>query len=298
MAIRVINPGALTTVQDIGRTGYQELGMPCSGVMDTCAYQAANTLVGNKHGEAVLEFTLFGGIYQIEEDAILALTGADMAPLLDGAACPMNRPFPVRRGQILMVGTALSGCRSYLAVSGGIDVPTVLGSRSTNLKCAIGGFEGRALKVGDLLPVGVSSIIYREVADRFAPERIFPEMLTVRAIGGPQEDLFTEQGRKTFYTGTYTVSQESDRMGCRLRGAAIESRHGTDIVSDAIVFGSIQVTPAGQPIILLADRQTTGGYAKIATVCTADLPALAQARPGYTIHFQKITVEEAQKLLQ
>ncbi|MCD8338360.1 MAG: biotin-dependent carboxyltransferase family protein [Lachnospiraceae bacterium] len=297
MAIRVINPGALTTVQDIGRTGYQALGMPCSGVMDTRAYQAANDLIGNKPGEAVLEFTLFGGIYQIEDDAILALTGADMTPLLDGTVCPMNRPFPVKKGQTLMLGTALSGCRSYLAVSGGIDVPILLGSRSTNLKCAIGGLEGRALRAGDLLPTGISSIIYSDVADRSSPSRVYPEDLTVRVIGGPQEDLFTEQGLETFYTSTYTVTQESDRMGCRLAGAAIDSKHGTDIVSDAIVFGSIQVTPAGQPIILLADRQTTGGYAKIATVCTADLPALAQMRPGYTVRFQRIAVEEAQRLL-
>ncbi|MCD8348558.1 MAG: biotin-dependent carboxyltransferase family protein [Lachnospiraceae bacterium] len=297
MAIRVLNPGALTTVQDFGRTGYQALGMPCSGVMDTRAYQAANDLVGNEHGEAVLEFTLFGGVYQFEGDAILALTGADMVPLLDGAACPMNRPFPVKKGQTLMAGTALSGCRSYLALSGGIDVPIVLGSRSTNLKCAIGGFEGRTLKTGDLLPVGISSVIYEEIADRSAPSYTYPEDLTVRVIGGPQEDLFSDEGLKTFYTNAYTVSQESDRMGCRLTGSAIESRHGTDIVSDAIVFGSIQVTPAGQPIILLADRQTTGGYAKIATVCTADLPALAQVRPGYTVRFQKITVEAAQEQL-
>ncbi len=297
MAIYVINPGALTTVQDLGRTGYQALGMPCSGVMDRTAWENANALVGNQNGEAALELTLFGGIYQMKADAILAITGADMAPALDGTPCPMNRPFPAKNEQTLMLGCASSGCRTYLAAAGGIDVPKVLGSRSTNLKCAIGGYEGRALSAGDLLPIGHSPVSFADVSDRAAAAMPYPDDITVRVIGGPQEDAFTEQGLETFYSGHFIISQESDRMGCRLTGTPIESKSGTDIVSDAIVFGSIQITPAGHPIILLADRQTTGGYAKIATVCTADLGKLAQARPGNTIHFQKISVEEAQRLL-
>ncbi|MCD8015815.1 MAG: biotin-dependent carboxyltransferase family protein [Lachnospiraceae bacterium] len=296
MAIYVINPGALTTVQDLGRTGYQALGMPCSGVMDRTAWENANDLVGNQNGEAALELTLFGGIYQMKADAILAITGADMAPALDGARCPMNRPFLAKKGQTLMLGCASSGCRAYLAAAGGIDVPEVLGSRSTNLKCSIGGYKGRALSAGDLLPIGHSPVSFADISDRAAAALPYPDDITVRVIGGPQEDAFTEQGLETFYSRCFTVSQESDRMGCRLTGTPIESQSGTDIVSDAIVFGSIQITPAGQPIILLADRQTTGGYAKIATVCTADLWKLAQARPGNTIHFQKISVEEAQRL--
>ncbi len=311
MAIRVIHPGALTTVQDLGRFGYQAFGMPCSGVMDPQAYRAANYLVGNESGEAVLECTLFGGIYQFEEDAVCALTGADMLPTLDGTAVPMYRPFPVSRGQTLMLGTAVSGCRTTLAVAGGIDVPVVMGSRSTNLKCALGGYSGRALQAGDVLPTGASKVFCKnisaapdssvaaiacsgsgnltDVSDRTVEAPEYSEDLNIRVILGPQDDYFTEKGLDTFFSGIYTVSQESDRMGCRLSGPAIESKNGTDIISDAIVFGSIQVTPAGLPIILLADRQTTGGYAKIATVCSDDLPKLAQARPGYRIHFEDIT---------
>ncbi|MCD7716891.1 MAG: biotin-dependent carboxyltransferase family protein [Lachnospiraceae bacterium] len=312
MAIRVIHPGALTTVQDIGRFGYQALGMPCSGVMDRQAYEVANYLVGNESGKAVLECTLFGGIYQFEDDAVCALTGADMQPTLDGTAVPMYRPFPVAKGQTLMLGTAVTGCRTTLAVAGGIDVPVVMGSRSTNIKCALGGYMGRALAAGDVLPVGASEISVRDfitaaaaatekgnsstaTAARISTDDIpsrkmeapeYPEDLLIRVIPGPQDDYFTDSGLETFFSGTYTVSQDSDRMGCRLNGPAIESKNGTDIISDAIVFGSIQVTPAGLPIILLADRQTTGGYAKIATVCSDDLPKLAQARPGYRVRFK------------
>ncbi|MCD7743962.1 MAG: biotin-dependent carboxyltransferase family protein [Lachnospiraceae bacterium] len=297
MAIYVVNPGALTTVQDLGRTGYQALGMPCSGVMDPNAWSAANELVGNKNGEAALELTLFGGIYEMKEEAILAITGADMAPTLDGAPCPMNRPFSAKKGQTLMLGCAVSGCRAYLAAAGGIDVPEVLGSRSTNLKCALGGYRGRALLSGDLLPIGSSAVRLADISDHAAAAALYPDDISVRVIGGPQEDAFTAEGLHTFYSDRFTVSQESDRMGCRLTGPPVESKNGTDIISDAVVFGSIQVTPAGNPIVLLADRQTTGGYAKIATVCTADLWKLAQARPGNTVHFQKITVAEAQQLL-
>lgn len=296
MSICVINPGALTTVQDAGRTGYQASGMPCSGVMDLRSYREANRLVGNTHGEAVLEFTLLGGTYRVTENSFLALTGADMKPSLNGRPCPVNQPFPVRKGDLLMLGSAAEGCRSYLAAAGGIDVPPVLGSRSTNLKCRLGGFCGRALKTGDELPVGKSDVSWEEIKERRAEAISCPSDLTIRVIPGPQEDCFTANGIRSFYEEKYTVSGDSDRMGCRLLGHPIESRDGTDIISDGIVFGSIQVTPSGLPIILLADRQTTGGYAKIATVCSVDLPALAQARPGCTIQFQKISVEEAQRV--
>ncbi len=285
--IRVLIPGALTTVQDLGRFGYQQFGMPCSGVMDQRAYRTANELVGNAGGEAVLEHTLFGGSYRLESDTVIAITGADMAPVLGGQPCPMNRPILAAAGSTLSLGMAVSGCRTYLAAAGGIDVPPVMGSRSTNLKCGIGGYQGRALRRGDLLPVGVPPCPYEEISGRRAKQPDYPSSITVRVIPGPQEDAFTGTGLQTFYSQPYTVSAQSDRMGCRLNGPAIESVCGTDIISDGIVFGSIQVTSAGQPIILLADRQTTGGYAKIATVCTADLPALAQCRPGNTIYFQK-----------
>lgn len=300
MKIKVIQPGALTTVQDLGRYGFQEAGMPAGGVMDTRAFALANRLVGNNGGEAVLELTLFGGMYQFEGDGFFSLTGANMAPTLNGAPCPMNRAVAVRDGDTLMLGFAKSGCRAYLAVAGGIDVPPVMGSRSTNLKCKIGGFAGRALQPQDVLAVGASSFSPEDVAPAQAQAAPcdYPEQITVRVIEGPQADYFTEKGLETFYSAVYTVSEQSDRMGCRMEGPAVESLHGTDIISDGIVFGSIQVTSSGQPIILMADRQTTGGYAKIGTVCTADLSALAQCRPGNTVRFARISVEEAQALLR
>lgn len=297
MGIKVLLPGALTTVQDLGRFGYQQFGIPCSGVMDQRAYRTANALLENKHNEAVLELTLFGGSYQFEETTVIAITGADMYPAINGTPCPMYRPVLVPAGGTLSFGMAKSGCRTYLAVSGGIDVPEVMGSRSTNMKCKIGGYQGRALLAGDVLPIGAIRTPYEYLEGKRAEAPDYPCDLVIRVIEGPQADCFSGNGISAFYHSTYTVSEQSDRMGCRLTGPAIESKNGTDIISDGIVFGSIQVTSSGMPIILLADRQTTGGYAKIATVCTADLPLLAQAKPGDTIRFRAISLADAQALL-
>lgn len=288
MAFRVIVPGALSTVQDLGRFGYQKSGMPCSGVMDQKAYESANQLVNNQKNEAVIEHTVFGGSYRFQSDTVIALTGADMKPSIDGKACPMYRPVFVPSGGILSLGAAVNGCRTYLAAAGGILVPSVLGSRSTNLKCKIGGFQGRALQSGDLLDTGTLSVPFQQIKDLSLKAPVYSKEIKVRVIEGPQSDYFTEKGLNLFYSAPYTVSEQSDRMGCRLEGPAVESIHGTDIVSDGIVFGSIQITSSGMPIVLMADRQTTGGYAKIATVITDDLPLLAQAVPGTTIHFQKM----------
>lgn len=291
MAFKVLVPGALTTVQDLGRYGYQQSGMPCSGVMDQDAFRTANQLLENDPKAAVLEHTIFGGGYQFLSDTVIALTGADMTPALNGSPCPMYRPVLAPAGSVLMLNMAQNGCRTYLAVSGGIDVPVVLGSRSTNLKCQIGGYQGRALQSGDVLEVGTSSVSFEKIAEHAMPQPRYSSDITVRVIEGPQADYFTPKGLDTFYQETYTISEQSDRMGCRMDGPAIESFHGTDIISDGIVFGSIQVTSAGQPIILMADRQTTGGYAKIATVYSKDLPLLAQCKPGSRVHFKKINIE-------
>lgn len=287
MSVKVLVPGPLTTVQDLGRFGYQKSGIPCSGVMDQRAYRIANELLGNCRGEAVLEHTLFGGSYLFSADTVIALTGADMTAAINGSPCPLGRPVPVRAGDILSLGMARQGCRTYLAAAGGFDVPTVLGSRSTDLKCGIGGYQGRALRAGDILKTGPAPASYEKIKENYAPQPEYGSDMTVRVIEGPQADYFTPQGLDTFYSAPYMVSEQSDRMGCRLNGPSIESIRGTDIVSDGVVFGSIQVTSSGHPIVLMADRQTTGGYAKIATVITEDLPLLVQARPGNIIHFKK-----------
>ena len=295
MKLHILNPGPLTTVQDRGRFGYMAYGIGPSGAMDTAAYEAANALTGNRNGEAVLEATLLGPTIHFDADCTIALTGADMGAQLDGKPLETYLPHAVQAGQTLTMGMAVTGCRGYLAVSGGIDVPLVMGSRSTNLKCQLGGVEGRALKRGDVLEAaGGSTVACKGTVKK--PE--LSQSVTVRVIPGPQDDLFTAKGLETLWGSTYSVSTSSDRMGLRLDGPAVETISGSDIVSDGIAFGAIQVTSAGQPIILMADRQTTGGYAKVGTVCTEDLPKLAQLKPGGTVRLKPITVQEAQRLLR
>lgn len=296
MSIKVLSPGALSTVQDLGRQGYQQYGILCCGVMDRDACAAANRLLDNPPEAAVLEFTLLGGSYLFDADTVIALAGADMRPAVNGQPCPMYRPVQIKAGEVLALHMAQTGCRTYLAVAGGIDVPRVMGSRSTDLKCGIGGYRGRALRAGDLLNTGESHIAFARIAQRQEAAPVYASPLILRAIGGPQEDSFTPEGLRAFYGSSYILTEHSDRMGCRLAGPRVESKNGTDIISDGIVFGSVQVTSAGQPIVLMADHQTTGGYAKIATVCSFDLPGLAQRRPGDTIRFQKITLEKARQI--
>ena len=296
MKLHVLSPGPMTTIQDAGRHGYVASGIGVSGVMDQDAYEAANYLVGNKHGEAVLEATLMGPSIRFDADCICAVTGADMGTKIGNKPVEPYRPFWVQSGQVLTMGYAQTGCRGYLAVQGGFEVPIVMGSRSTNLKCALGGYEGRALKAGDVLEVPDES--RSTVMDRKRRQPVYEQEVTVRVIPGPQADAFTEKGFRTLWEQSFSVSAKSDRMGLRLDGPVIDTKEGSDIVSDGIALGAIQVTSGGQPIILLADRQTTGGYAKIGTVCSFDIPKLAQLKPGGIIHFEEITVEAAQRLLK
>ena len=294
MKLHVITPGPFTTIQDGGRFGYTAYGIGTSGAMDLDAYNTANWLVGNKHGEAVLEATMMGPSILFDDDCICAVTGADMGTMIGNRPVEPYRPFWVQAGQTLTMGFAKSGCRGYLAVQGGFQVPSVMGSRSTNLKVQLGGIEGRVLKRDDVLTVPDehrSAIMDRK---RRAPE--YSQNVTVRVVLGPQEDYFTKQGISTLLSETYSVSNQSDRMGLRLDGATIETKAGSDIVSDGITLGSIQITSSGQPIVLMADRQTTGGYAKIGTVCSFDIPLLAQLKPGATVTFRAVTVEQAQRI--
>ncbi|MCF0150294.1 MAG: biotin-dependent carboxyltransferase family protein [Firmicutes bacterium] len=307
MAIKVLNPGALTTVQDLGRKGLQQFGIPSCGVMDTRAFAAANRLCGNEPGAAALEMTLFGGTYQFTEDGIFALTGADMEGTLDGAPVTRYAPVFVKAGQVLQLGMAKAGCRCYLAWAGGIDVPLVMGSRSTDLKAGLGGYEGRKLQAGDVIPTGCFEGSFEALETLCEEPCVMTGRAVIRAVAGPQADCFTKAGLQTFFSKPYKLSGQCDRMGYRLEGPAIEiaepaegdgrKAKTTDIISDGIVFGSVQVPSSGLPIVLMADRQTTGGYAKIATVCSFDLPLLAQLKPGDTVQFQRITVQEAQQIL-
>lgn len=289
------NPGVLTTIQDEGRYGYEQFGMSPAGPMDLRAFRTANILVGNPSGESALEATVLGPSLRFGRDNVIALTGADMGPTLNGQPCPMYQAVAVRAGDLLKLGAAKTGCRAYIAFAGGLDVPQVMGSRATALQNKVGGWQGRKLAKGD-------QIGFRAPNPGLALPRTAPvpapagREATIRVILGPQDDAFTEEGVNTFLNQPYTVSKDFDRMGCRLEGPVIRHKTDGNIISDGMVTGAIQVPTSGQPIIMLAERQTVGGYTKIATVISADLPLVGQRKTGDVIRFQAVTVEEAHRL--
>ena len=297
-AFEVIQPGPLTTIQDLGRYGYQQYGVPPSGAMDNYAFRIGNLLVGNKESAASLEITLFGCQLRVLRDTTVAVTGADLAPTLNGNPIPIWQSIPVRRSETISFPHLKSGCRAYLAVSGGIDVPKVMSSAATYTKAKIGGLEGRALRKGDTLHTAEAT--YPTLGARVPPEYIpiYSDHIEIKVILGPQEDFFTEDGIRTFLQSDYTVSTQADRMGYRLEGPRIRHRETADIISDGIPLGAVQVPGDGLPIILLADRQTTGGYTKIATAISVDIPKLAQAKPGDKVRFRQVSEDEARSALQ
>jgi antagonist of KipI len=293
--LRVLEPGMLTSVQDRGRFGYQDQGVPPAGAMDEYALRAVNALCGNSIGEAVLEFTMFGGSYEFVEGGSFALAGADMGARLNEQGLPLWQQCKAEAGDRLTLGWARRGCRLYLGILGGIDVPLVLGSRSTYLPGKFGGFHGRKLATGDEL---YSQFGWEKEAALtiFSPDWIpsYESSLTARVMLGPQQEYFTEKGIATFLQNEYSITSQADRMGYRLEGQPIQIKGGADILTDGVPAGAVQVQSEGQPLLLLADRQTTGGYAKIACVIGADLWRLGQARPGDSIHFQAVGLAEAQ----
>lgn len=296
MQMDIIFAGPLTTVVDGGRRGYMNVGFSAGGAMDLYSMRLANILVGNEMDEGALEMTFMGIEAEFDSDAVIAITGADMSPAVNGKSVPMYEAISICRGDRLSMKKAESGMRAYLAVAGGFDIPRVMGSYSTNLKCGIGGFFGRKLKGGDAVPIRRSArLIYPRSTYK---ENSYGKRIRVRVILGPQDDYFTDKGISDFLSRPYTVSEKSDRMGIRLSGEPVENKNGVDIISDAIAMGSVQIPASGEPIIMMADRQTTGGYAKIATVITADLGLLAQCYPGAEIHFTAISQGKAVKLLK
>lgn len=296
--MKILSPGPLSTLQDAGRFGYMSTGFSPSGAMDTYSMKIANILVGNRPEEGVIEMTMMGMTVTFDADAVIALTGADMQPYRNDEEdpLPLYTATQVHKGDVIKMGAAASGMRGYLAVAGGFDLPFVMGSLSTNLKCGLGGYQGRKLKAGDVLPLRETLNLSIIGARQTAPENDYPKSLTVRVVLGPQEDYFTDKGIETFLGSWYTVSGQSDRMGVRLEGNKIENKNGVDIISDGIATGAVQIPASGTPIIMMADRQTTGGYAKIATVISADLKRMAQAAPGTKIHFVAVSQKDAVKL--
>ena len=295
--ITILDAGPQTTVQDLGRTGQMRYGIPPSGPIDRFAFVLANRLVGNLDAAAALECTLLGPRFEVRAAGAIAVTGADMPVTVNGQPAPGWATIAVGAGDVVKLGPARTGVRAYVAVSGGLDVPLVLGSRSTYLRGRLGGIEGRALRKGDLLVVFPS----RAVRPRHLERRAIPAYTgepTIRVVLGPQADRFTEDGIRALLRGPYEVLPQSDRMGVRLRGPRIEHARGHDVISDGIALGSIQVPGDGQPIVLLADRQSTGGYTKVATVCSCDIGRLGQVRPGQSLRFEAVSVAEAHRLLR
>jgi biotin-dependent carboxylase-like uncharacterized protein len=293
-ALFVVEPGLLTTIQDLGRFGHQRVGVPPSGPMDRVAFVIANRLVGNPDSAAGLECTIKGPRLEVRQPALVAVAGAPMGFAVNGREAPAWTAVRVQPGDVLGFQMASAGCRAYLAVAGGIDVPVALGSRATYLRGRLGGLAGRPLQKGDALPVGAAPAAAREGRTiPLARRPAYPAERECRVIMGPQDDRFTAEGIRAFLEGPYVVTPQADRMGYRLSGPEIPHARGHDIVSDGIPLGGIQVPGERQPIVLLVDRQTTGGYTKIATVIGADIGAIGQTRPGQRIRFRRVSLEEA-----
>ncbi|GLV64648.1 KipI antagonist [Bacillus mycoides] len=310
MDVEILHAGMFTTVQDLGRSHYQQYGVPVGGAMDKNALRLINMLVGNEENEAGLEITIMGPKLLIKKTTLLAIGGADMEPLLNGERIPLWRPILAEEGSMLCLGKAKSGCRAYVTFAGGINIDRTMGSKSTYIRAALGGIEGRMLKKGDYFQIGTGS----EVTSRFIQnlqeeERIktkwaicndalpkYKKYPILRVITDFEYDQFTEESIKSFFSKEYKVSNYADRMGYRLDGDVLNRVEEIEILSSPVTFGTIQVPNGGQPIILMADRQTTGGYPRIGNVVSVDLPLLAQLKPGDYVTFEKITMEEAAQL--
>jgi antagonist of KipI len=313
--IKVLKPGLLSSIQDLGRTGYQKFGVIASGAMDPFSHRMANLLAGNEENDPSLEITMMGPALTFEEDTLISICGGDLSPSIDGQPIRTWRSVFVKKGSELKFGGCQKGCRAYLAAAGGFAVPEVMNSKSTYLRAGLGGYKGRALKSGDVLETGKPSLqslkmteyLSKQLLDKTFVEndwgiasKLIPETAgnpEIRVTRGRQFDLFSHESRVQLFNHAFEVTAQSDRMGYRLKGPALALSEHAEQISEAVNFGSIQVPPDGNPIVLLADRQTTGGYPKIGQVAAVDLPLLAQAKPGDALRFAEISNEQAQQLL-
>jgi antagonist of KipI len=307
MSFVVQRAGMQTTVQDCGRIDQQHLGVPVGGAMDEMAHRNANMLVGNTDNHATLECTLAGTALQFNSPALIAFAGRDVSAAIDGRAVPAWHAVRVHAGGLLTIS---AGCRTSIAIAGGIDVPAVLGSRSTCLRAAFGGWHGRALRADDVIPIGASTAIgtrmleYLESRERATGDwstaltlhPAYSDAPTVRIIAGPEQAALTEASLATLWSEAFRIGAESDRMGFRLTGQLLALRESREMLSSGVTAGTIQLPPGGAPIVLMADRQTTGGYPRLGDVIAVDLPLLAQLRPGDHVRFAPITLEAAHDL--
>jgi antagonist of KipI len=290
--LKVIKPGIFTTIQDAGRVGFQQYGIIVSGAIDRVAYRIGNALL-NQHNKAALEMTLIGGVYRFTKQSTIVLTGGQMMATLNDKPIHMYQPVPVKAGDLLKCGVIQSGMRSYLCITGGFLVEEVLNSSSTYLRAELGGYYGRRLQAGDCLS-------YEELASNHTTFQYnasaFYTQEPIRILKGSEWDQFRHHEQESFLKQSYSISVESDRMGYRLQGQQpISINNSFQLLSEAVTFGTVQLPPSGQPIVLMVDRQTTGGYPKIAQIITADLHRFSQLSPKQTVQFELVTIEQAEE---
>ena len=293
--LKVRRAGMLTSVQDLGRWGFQSSGVPVAGAMDLPALRLGNAMLGNPEGAAALEVTLLGPELEVCGCGAAVFAGGDLGFSVNGRPVGSWRVVELKDGDVISFTGPKSGCRGNLCFAGGVDVPLVMNSRSTYMRAKIGGFEGRALKNGDVITTGEPSPLWKRLDGFTLPPELNPALpadAPLSLMTGLQEDLFTEEGRATLFSSEYTITSESDRMGCRLDGAKIEHVKGGDIVSDGVPLGAVQIPSHGMPIVMLADRQTTGGYTKIGVLTPLSIEALVQKMPGSTVRFRKASIDD------
>ena len=311
MSLRVATGGLQTTVQDLGRPASQRQGVPAGGAMDRIALRVGNVLVGNVEDAAVLEVTLIGPTLSFDHPALVAVTGADLGATVDHEPLPAWHAALVQAGASIRFGPPTRGCRAYIAVAGGIDVPLVFGSRSTYLRAEFGGFDGRALRAGDVLTIGTPTELSHRIAGSLRGDgpvssarwSIGPAVrprygsdALVHLVPGAHTTALAAESRDRLFSSRFRVSASSDRMGYRLDGATLSLTSPIEMLSEAVAFGTVQLPPGGAPIILMADRQTTGGYPRIGEVASVDLPLVAQLKPGDHVRFRAISLRDAQRL--
>lgn len=298
MTMTILKPGLLTTIQDMGRKGSQQYGVIVSGVMDTTSYRLGEILLQQKPSAAI-EFTLIGPTVQFNCDTVFCLTGANFSPLLNEEPCAMWKPVFAEKGSILKFQSCVAGARGYLHIKGGIQVDKTLGSYSTYIRAGIGGFKGRPLQKGDVLPI-LKSAPYENSNWALNPNHWIStsQDVVIRVVKGTEYERFTDESKASLINKTFTVTKDADRMGYRLEGEGkLSLKENFDLLSEAVTYGTMQVPPGGHPIVLMADRQTTGGYPKIAQVISVDLPKLAQLQPFAKMRFELVTLEKAQELI-
>jgi antagonist of KipI len=299
--IQVLKPGVQSQLQDLGRFGYQNLGVPVCGAMDAWSHRLANLLAGNAEDEATLEMVLMGPSLVFETAIQIAITGADLSPRLNGEVVPMNQRIQVAPGSQLDFGRRITGLRAYLAVHGGFAVDRIMGSRSTYVRGGFGGLEGRALRKGDVMAVASAPPAPPAPTPALAVPSLLPSpdasaVTPVRVIVGEHWDRFSAQAQALLFSAPYKINPQSDRMGYRLDGPALQRQDTEELISEAMSFGTIQVPSDGQPIVLMAERHSAGGYPKMAHVVSVDLPLMAQLAPQQQLRFERIDLEQAQTL--